>query len=57
VSVSVRFEEEADTEYRAAGRWYGTRRRGLGAEFFDEVDATIRRLLEFPLTDWRERLK
>lgn len=45
---SVRFEDEADAEYREAGRWYDTKRSGLGREFFDEIDATVRRILEFP---------
>ena len=44
----VRFEDEADAEYREAGRWYDARQAGLGIEFFDEVDATIRRILDFP---------
>ena len=37
----VRFEEEADAEYRLAGRWYEDHRQHLGIEFFDAVDATI----------------
>lgn len=43
----VRFEDEADAEYREAGRWYAKNPR-LGLEFFDEIDATVRRILEFP---------
>jgi hypothetical protein len=38
----VRFEDEADEEYREAGRWYDARVAGLGLDFFDEVDATPR---------------
>ena len=38
----VRFEEEADAEYREAGRWYESRRTDLGIEFFDAVDAALR---------------
>ena len=49
MSALVRFEDEADAEYREAGRWYDARQAGLGIEFFDEVDATVRRILEFPL--------
>lgn len=45
----VHFENEADVEYRHAGAWYEGRREGLGFEFFDAVDATIRQVLEFPL--------
>ena len=37
----VRFEDDADAEYRLAGRWYEERREHLGIEFFDAVDATI----------------
>ncbi|MGH9383879.1 MAG: type II toxin-antitoxin system RelE/ParE family toxin [Vicinamibacterales bacterium] len=48
MSVIVRFEDEADVEYREAGRWYDARQTGLGIEFFDEVDATVRRIVEFP---------
>ena len=44
----VRFEDEADIEYRLAGRWYETRREHLGLEFFDAVDTTIAQILEFP---------
>jgi hypothetical protein len=48
VSPNVRFEDEADVEYREAGRWYEERRIGLGLDFFDAVDATIRQILDFP---------
>jgi plasmid stabilization system protein ParE len=47
VNLRVHFEPEAETEYLQAGVWYERRREGLGLEFFDEVDATIRRILEF----------
>ena len=45
---SVRFEDEADAEYRAAGRWYEGRREHLGIEFFDAVDATIDKIVAMP---------
>ena len=51
----IRFEDEADAEYRAAGRWYEERRAGLGLEFFDEVDAAIGQVLEFPRAGERAR--
>ena len=41
MNPNVRFEDEADAEYRLAGRWYEDRRERLGLEFFDAVDATI----------------
>ncbi|MBK9167651.1 MAG: hypothetical protein IPM24_09330 [Bryobacterales bacterium] len=44
----VHFEAEAEAEYRQAGVWYESQRKGLGAEFFDEIDATIRQVLNFP---------
>lgn len=48
MSLRVRFEDEAEAEYRQAGVWYDSRREGLGIEFFDEVDTTIRQLLDLP---------
>ena len=44
----VRFEDEADAEYRLAGRWYEERREHLGIEFFDAVDATIEHIVGMP---------
>lgn len=44
----VRFDDEADAEYRLAGRWYETRREQLGIEFFDAVDATIEQIVAMP---------
>jgi len=48
VNPRVRFEDEADLEYRLAGRYYEERREHLGVEFFDAVDATISHILELP---------
>ena len=44
----VRFEEEAEVEYRLAGRYYEQQREHLGVEFLDAVDATIEQILELP---------
>lgn len=44
----VRFEDEADAEYRLAGRWYEERREQLGIEFLDAVDETIDRVVAMP---------
>lgn len=44
----VRFEDEADAEYRHAGRWYEGRRSGLGVEFFDAVDTAVRQIVDLP---------
>jgi plasmid stabilization system protein ParE len=48
VNPHVRFEEEADAEYRAAGRWYEDHRQHLAVEFFDAVDATIDQIVMLP---------
>lgn len=48
MKLGVRFEDEANHEYRAAARWYEARRAGLGAEFLDAVDDTLRRIVLFP---------
>jgi len=48
VSARVRFEAEADAEYRSAGRWYEEQRPGLGTEFLDAVDAAIDFAIGFP---------
>lgn len=48
MSRRIRFEDEADLEYRQAGRWYEGRRIGLGLEFFDAVDDAIRRIIDWP---------
>ena len=48
MSPRVHFENEADVEYRQAGRWYEGRRTGLGIGFFDAVDAAIRQIVAFP---------
>jgi len=48
VKHRVRFEDDADVEYRLAGRWYEEHRSNLGIEFFDAVDATIGQIVELP---------
>jgi plasmid stabilization system protein ParE len=48
VNPRVQFEDEADAEYRLAGRWYEERREHLGLEFFDAVDEAIGRILDLP---------
>lgn len=44
----VRFESEADAEYRLAGRWYEGQREHLGMEFFNAVDETINQIVLLP---------
>jgi plasmid stabilization system protein ParE len=48
VTKTARFEDEADAEYRAAGRWYEERVVGLGIEFFDAVDAALDQIARLP---------
>jgi toxin ParE1/3/4 len=48
VNPNVLFEDEADAEYRFAGRWYEEWRDHLGIEFLDAVDATIDRIVAMP---------
>jgi plasmid stabilization system protein ParE len=48
VNAHVRFEDEAETEYHAAARWYEERRTGLGHDFLDAVDATLDRIVRMP---------
>ena len=48
MSRAIRFEDEAEQEYRAAARWYDDQRVGLGTEFLDAVDATLAHIVRFP---------
>jgi plasmid stabilization system protein ParE len=48
VNPRVRFEDEADLEYRLAGRWYEERREHLGLEFLVAIDAAIDRIVDLP---------
>lgn len=41
---------EAEQDIDAAYAWYEVRRRGLGAEFLDCVDACVQVLLRWPLS-------
>jgi hypothetical protein len=41
MSKPVRFAAAAEEELAAAVAWYERRRTGLGAEFFDAVDAAV----------------
>jgi plasmid stabilization system protein ParE len=55
VNPRVRFDDEADAEYRFAGRWYEARREHLGIEFFDAVDAAIDQIVAMPRAGSRVR--
>jgi plasmid stabilization system protein ParE len=46
--VTVQFLEAARDDLRDAIWFYETERRGLGAEFRDEVQAALERIVRFP---------
>lgn len=46
--MNARFSRAARGELRAAVWYYDEQRPGLGAEFVDEVEATIERIKQFP---------
>lgn len=51
----VRFEEEADAEYRVAGRWYEDHREHLGVEASDGRIA-VKNALDAPHASLRDSL-
>ena len=46
--MTLRFDEEADLEYREAFLWYEHQRKGLGLEFELCVDEAIERIRRSP---------
>ena len=44
----IRTEREASDELGEAAVWYEERRSGLGSEFLDAIDATLRLISRFP---------
>ncbi len=46
--MTVRFLEIARVELREAAQYYEAQRRGLGAEFRDEIRLTLERIKHFP---------
>lgn len=46
--MNFRFLTPAFAEIREAAEFYENRVSGLGADFLDEVDAAIERILSFP---------
>lgn len=48
-SVKVILREEARSDALQAFEWYEERRAGLGIEFRDALDATIARIVRYPL--------
>ena len=49
MSTKLVVAPEAEEDIDAAYGWYEARRRGLGAEFLDRVDACVQVLLRWPL--------
>ena len=47
--MKFRFHPKARVELNEAVDYYNERRAGLGQQFFVEVEATIQRVLDFPL--------
>jgi plasmid stabilization system protein ParE len=48
--MKVRFLSIAEQELDDAVAWYNSQAVGLGTEFLDELDRTIRRSMSFPLS-------
>lgn len=44
----IRFHPAARAELRAAMRFYEAQRKGLGGDFLDEVNSSVRRVQELP---------
>jgi toxin ParE1/3/4 len=47
--VKARFLSTAELELKEAMEFYEAARRGLGAEFLDEIEATVSLIEEYPL--------
>ena len=48
MSSRVGFHPDARRDLREAADFYDLERLGLGAEFLDEVEQTMRRVIEYP---------
>lgn len=50
--MSLRKHEHPDArgELRDAARWYDDAQPGLGTDFLDAIDQTVRRILDWPLS-------
>lgn len=48
--MKVRFLTLAQQELDNAVVWYNQQSEGLGQEFLDEIDRTVRRAISFPLS-------
>jgi toxin ParE1/3/4 len=49
MTVRIVVQPEAGTDLEEAFRWYEARRPGLGRDFLDETDCTLKRIAEHPL--------
>ncbi len=48
--MKIRFLSIAEQELNDAVAWYNSQAAGLGTEFLDELDRTVRRSMYFPLS-------
>ena len=48
--MKVRFLKPAQSEVDDAVAWYNSQSRGLGIQFLDDIDRTIRRIAAYPLS-------
>jgi plasmid stabilization system protein ParE len=48
--MKVRFLIPAEAELADAVEWYDSQSRGLGTQFLDDLDRTIRRIVAYPLS-------
>lgn len=53
MSAQIRFDAEAEAEYRVASQWYEGQRERLGLEFLDAVDATLAQIVAMPRSGFR----
>lgn len=50
MTLSKREHPEAHDELRDAANWYDDEEPGLGEDFFDAIDETLQRILDWPLS-------
>jgi len=48
--MKIRFLKPAQSEVDDAVAWYNSQSRGLGIQFLDDIDRTIRRIAAYPFS-------
>ncbi len=48
--MKIRFSKPAQLEVDDAVTWYDTQSSGLGTQFLDDLDRTVRRIVAYPLS-------